>query len=1027
MLTSLIRVALSQRGLWVILAAILSILGWWSYQKLPIGAYPDISTTQVQVIVKANGMSPPEVEQRITRPIEIEVRGISRQTMLRSITKHALSVITIDFEDSTDVYWARQQVNERINKVLVSLPEGVEGGLAPITSPLSELFIFMVEGKGRSLQELKSILDWTIRPRLLSIEGVADVNVLGGKTKTFSVEPLPNSLRAFDLTIHDLEEAILKNNRNAGGDRIVKSDEVLLVRTLGQLRTIDDIKNITVATRNGRAIHLADLARVDFGSLTRYGGVTRNGQGEGVQGLVLLRTGANGRKTVAAVKKRLAEIKASLPKGISLPIVYDRSTLINKAVQTVESALLSGIILVLVVLSLFLRNLRSAISTGIILPLTVLGTFLLMYIFDIGANLMSLGGISIAVGILVDASVVMVENIQTHFEENRALDPLHIIFRAASEVARPILIAVLIIVASFLPILTLSGIEGKLFRPLALTISFALGVSLLLSLTVIPAVASYLMKRKQKIATDNPQTIKTRIEVRYRKILSRAIEHRWKTLAFSLLLLVISFALLPFIGREFLPTLNEGTIVIQWEKMPTIALDRSIKMDTKIQKELMTMPEISGVYSRVGSDELRLDPMGFHESDSFLVLAPEKDWKVDSKDALIEKMRKKLSSFIGVNFGFTQPIDMRVSEMLTGVTAMVAVKLFGDDLKELDKLAFKAEHIMKKLRGAVDVQRTPLGGQEYLEVKMHHALMAKHGVSTADINQLISLAVGGRNVSEIIIGNKTVPITLRFAQAYRNSIDTIGALLVKTSTGDFIRLDQLASLEKVEGPVQIQRELGKRLVVLECNVKDRDVVSFVEELKGVLKKDIPLKEGYYFSFGGQFENEKRASDRLLIIGPAVLLLIAFLLSYSFKSIRQALIILANIPFAFIGGIIVLFVFGLYLSVPASVGFIALFGVAIENGVVLIDHFNELRKKGASLNDAIVNGATRRLRPVLMTATLTILGLIPLAIAQGPGAEIQRPLALVVIGGTFSSLLLTLFVLPLIYAWIEHLAERKRSA
>jgi cobalt-zinc-cadmium resistance protein CzcA len=1021
MLRRLIRFALTQRLLILSATALMVAGGVWAYLTIPIGAYPDISTTQVQVIVKAPGMAPEDVEKRVTRPLEIEVRSIPKQTMLRSITKRALAVLTIDFEEGTDIYWARQQVSERISDVLTRLPEGVHGGLAPITSPLSELYMFMVESESHDLRELRTILDWMIRPRLVSLDGVAGVNALGGYAKAFAVEPRPDALRAYNLTVSDVVRAIKSHNRNAGGGRIVRNDQVLLVRSLGRLETVADIAGVPVATKNGVPINIDDLASVRIGSRIRYGGVTKNGKGEGVQGLVLLRTGANGRKTVTEVKKRLEEIKETLPKGVHLTTVYDRSVLIEEAVDTVELALAEGIALVLIVLSLFLGNLRSAVTTGLILPLTMIGAFLLMRVFGVSANLMSLGGLAIAVGILVDSSVVVAENIHTRLSEpHHGFHPLHIVYRAAGEVARPVLSAVLIIVASFIPILSLTGVEGKLFSPLALTICFALLVSLLLSLTVIPVVASLLMKGSPK----KKSRIVDALLRAYRPVLGWALRHRVWALGIALFFLAGSGALVPFIGREFLPTLDEGTIVIQTEKIPSISLEKSIEIDLKVQKALMEIDEVTGVYSRVGSDELRLDPMGFHETDAFLRTKPPSEWEASSPDELRAKLRKVMEGFPGLSFGFTQPIDMRVSEMLTGVRATVGIKLFGESLEVLDQKARKLETIVKNTPGAVDVMRTPLGGQRYLHIAMRHDMLERHGISVETINQLIETAVGGSEISEIVEGNRTFPILVRFPEESRKSVDDLERLIVETPQGAQLRLHQLAEIEEVEGPVQIEREMGKRFVLIQSNVKGRDVVGFVKDLRSRIAEAADLPAGYYVTFGGQFENEQRASRRLALAGPAALLFVFLLLFSTFGSVRQAGLILINVPFALIGGVLLMFASGLYLSVPASVGFIALFGVAIENGVVLVNHFNDLRKQGVPISQAVRQGSERRLRPVLMTAILTILGLVPLLLATGPGSEIQKPLAVVVVGGTFSSLLLTLILLPTLYDWMEGRKERQ---
>ncbi len=992
MLASVIRVALSQRLLSIVLALSLVGIGIFSFNELPIDAYPDISTTQVQVIVKAPGMGSVEVEQRITYPIETTVRGIPNQTVLRSLTKYALSVVTIDFAEGTDIYWARQQVAERIGSVLSELPEGVDGGLAPITSPLSEVFMFLVEGRGYTPRQLRSILDWMVRPRLLSVDGVAECNALGGEVRSFRVTPRPAALLAYGLSIADLAKAIRDNNRNAGGDRFVRHNEVLLVRTVGLLKTMKDIAGITVTTRKGVPIHVHDVAKVTEGGATRYGAVTKHGQGEGVQGIVLLRTGANGRKTVQGVKAELAKIQKSLPPGVKITPFYDRSDLIGKAVWTVEKALAEAVVLVLLVLLVFLGNLRSATTAGIVLPLTVLGTFLAMRVFGITANLMSLGGLAIAIGPLVDSTVVVVENIHSLLSaEKRQGSRLHVVYRATVEVAKPVTAGVAIIVVSLLPILSLTGIEGKLFRPLALTVALALAISLIISLTVIPATASLLM-RGGKHAQNRMLRGILRV---YEPVVSWAMRRRLWAVSSAVVMLVAAGLLFPHIGREFIPALDEGTTVIQTEKLASISLKRSLEIDLQLQRAMMKLPEVTGVVSRMGSDELRLDPMGLHETDHYLITKPRDQWRFGPAK-LQKELRKILERFPGVSHGFTQPIDMRVSEMLTGVRAAIGIKLYGDKLKVLD--------------------------QKSKEIEANHTAMSRVGVNIEDINGLVSLAVGGQNITEISEGNRRIPVVLRFPKEARNNAGVIGQLYVRTPQGGRRQLAELTHIKEVDGPVQITREGGKRVVVIRCNVKGRDIVGFVTELREKIGRKVRLPPGYYITYGGQFENQQRASARLTLIVPLSIFIIFLLLFLTFRSARQAVLILVNVPFALIGGIVALYVSGLYLSVPATVGFIALLGMAVLNGVVMVNYINQLRQRGLDLNSAVRQGAARRVRPVLMTALLNMLGLVPLLLATGPGSEISKPLATVVVGGTFSSTLLTLVLLPTLYAWFERKSE-----
>lgn len=1021
MIKALIRFALVQRLMVLLITALLIVSGLWAYRVLPIDAFPDISAPQVQIIIKAPGMSPNEVERRITFPIEIEMQGLPKQKILRSLTKYALGTITIDFEDGTDIYWARQQVAERLNQVWRSLPDNVTGGLAPITTPLGEIYMYRIEGKGYSNQELRSIQDWIIRPRLRTVDGVADVNSLGGEVRAFEIMPKPDALVQYGLGLDELEKALANNNRNAGGDRINRENNMLLVRTVGNLNNEKDINNITVAIRDGVPIRIKDLAQVRVSSLTRYGAVTSNAKGEVVTGLILLRKGANSRTTVEASKKEIESLKPLLPKDVKIVPFYDRSELIKSAVSTVETVLMEAVILVLLVLLAMLGNLRSALTVAMILPLSVLFTFILMHIFDISANLMSLGGLAIAIGILVDAAVVVVENIHSRLHNNsNKVNNLHVIYSAVVEVATPVISGVLIIIIVFFPLFSLTGLEGKLFTPLATTISFALISSLLLSLTVIPVIATFIMSKQHKSNEDRVMNI---LKARYIPIMQWALHKRKTAVTIALIALVISCVIFPFIGREFMPTMDEGTTVIIIEKSPSISLEKSVEIDATYQGAMMELPEVIGVTSRTGADELRLDPMGLYQTDNFIITKPRSEWKI-SLSEFQESLRKKLNQFQDIEISFTQPIDMRVSEMLTGVRATMAIKIYGDDLKIMEQKSKEIAKLVSTINGADDIISNPVFGQLYLQIDINQESIANYGIKVEDINQLVETAVGGKIVTEIVENNRPVPILLRYPEGQRNSFEHIGALLVETPSGDKIPLEKLATIHEVDGPVQITRESVKRLVVIQVNVINRDVVSFVNEVQQAIKQKVSLPPGYYISFGGQFENQQRAQARLSMVLPAAILLIFIMLFMTFHSLRQATLIILNIPFAMIGGIVALYLSGLYLSVPASVGFITLFGVAILNGVVMVSYFNQLRAAGRTITQAVEEGAIRRLRPVLMTAMIAMFGLAPLLVSSGVGSELQRPLAVVVIGGLFTSTLLTLVLLPTLYAWMEELDLKK---
>jgi len=1017
MIAALIRFSLTQRLMLLLIAAALAAAGVWAYRTLPIDAFPDITNPQVQVIAKAPGMAPNEVETRVTFPLEMEMQGLPRQTVLRSTTKYALAVIVIDFEDGSDIYWARNQVAERLNQVRASLPANIDVGLAPITTPLSELYMYRIEGGGLSNAELRALQDWVIRPRLRTVAGVADVNSLGGEVRAFEVAPSMNKLAANGITVDELSKALETSNRNAGGDRINRGDGILLVRTVGALRTLDDVRAVTVTTRHGVPVRVADVAEVRLGSLTRYGGVTQSAKGEAVTGLVLLRKGENGRSTVEGVKREIEALKAALPEGVTITPFYDRTELIEAAVWTVEKALGEAVVLVLLVLIVLLGNLRAALTVALILPLTVLATFLLMRVFGVTANLMSLGGLAIAIGILVDAAVVVVENV--HAQLARAphgVDRLHLVYRASLEVAVPVISGILIIVIVLLPLFTLSGLEGKLFTPLAVTIAFALVASLALSLTVIPVLASFLMRtRAGHGASEGP--VADWLHRAYRPVVDWALEHRAIAVGVALALLGVAITLFPFLGKEFMPVMDEGTTVVIIEKDPNISLEASLAADATYHRAMMELPEVNGVMSRTGADELRLDPMGLYQTDNFLLTKPRSEWKRSLRE-FQEDLRKRLELFQGIELAFTQPIDMRVSEMLTGVRATLAVKLVGDDLAVLDEKARQIEKLLEGIPGAIDIVRPPVLGQRYLEVRLRPEALGRYGIRVENVNRLVEVAVGGEVVSEIVEGSRRTPVLLRLPEKVRASPASIAELLVETPGKALVPLALLADIREVEGPVQVVREHARRVVAVQVNVEGRDVVGFVDEVRAAIDRDVKLPPGYVIDYGGQFENQQRAAARLGLVVPMSVALIFIMLFSTFRSLRQAGLVLLNVPFALIGGVVSLFLSGLYLSVPASVGFITLFGVAVLNGVVMVSHFNQLRAGGRTAIDAVREGAQRRLRPVVMTALIASLGLVPMLVATGPGSELQRPLAVVVIGGLFTSTLLTLVLLPTLYAWLE---------
>ena len=1013
MLNKLIQFSLTQRLLVMLCTVLLIAAGSYAFKELPIDAFPDVSTTQVKIIIKAPGMTPEEVESRITAPIEVEMLGIPKQTMLRSVAKYALTDITVDFADGTDIYWARQQVAERLSAIWSNLPTDINGGLAPMTTPLGEMFMFTVEGDALTIEQRRGLLDWVIRPALRTVNGVADVNALGGVVRTFEVVPNNAKLYARGITLADLQSTLELNNRNDGAGRLSDGEESLLVRAEGKFQTIDDIQNTIVRASQGMPVRISDVAEVKMGALTRYGAVTKNGKSEAVEGLVLGLRGANAQQVVKNVRAKLDEIQPILPKGVSVDVFYDRGNLVERAVNTVTRALLEATILVLVLLVLFLGNFRAAVTVALALPLAALVTFILMAQFGMSANLMSLGGLSIAIGMLVDGAVVVVENIVSHLAhgQNGKLPRLHLIYRAVREVSIPVTSGILIIITVFLPLLTLQGLEGKLFSPVALAVVFALAGSLVLSLTVIPVLASFLLK---KVSHEEPWVVRQAIKL-YEPVLRWSLANTRVISAIVVATLAVTVIVYLQIGKTFMPVMDEGDILMQIEKLPSINLEKSLELDLAVQRKLMEkVPEVKGVVARVGSDELGLDPMGLNQTDSFLVLKPKNEWRMRDKEALTDEIRKVLDDMPGISYAFTQPIEMRVNEMILGVRGDLAIKIFGNDLVKLDEMAQQTVKILKEIPGSQDVYTPQNSGVQYMQVTIDRFAAGRLGFNVSEVESALRTQLEGRQIGIVQEGLRRTPIVLRGSESLRASPAEFANLMLTLPNGNNVPITTVAKLERIEGPVKVDREKGARMVVVVANVRGRDLVGFVEEAKNKVQQQIKLPEAYSMQWGGQFENQQRAAARLAVVVPVALGLIFLLLFATFRSIRQSLLILSNIPFAMVGGIFALWFSGEYLSVPASVGFIALLGIAVLNGVVMVSYFNQLLAHGMALGEVVVEGAKRRLRPVLMTANIAAFGLIPLLFATGPGSEIQRPLAIVVIGGLISATSLTLILLPILY-------------
>ena len=1012
MLHRLVASALGARLLVIGVAILFAGLGFWAFATLPIDAFPDIAPTQVKIILKAPGMTPEEVETRVITPIETEMLGIPNKVMLRSVAKYAVADITIDFKDGTDIYWARQQAAERLAGVRDAMPALVEGGLAPVSTPLSDVLMFTIEGP-LDLAAKRTLLDWTIRPALRTLAGVADVNSLGGHAETFEVRPDPAALASTGMTVADLRAAIMAGNRNDGAGRLAEGEEALIVRVVGAVQTVDDLKAQVVANRNGGVVRLGDVATVSIGSLTRYGAVSMDGKGEAVEGIVISMRGADASKVVAAVRDKLDTMKSALPPGTTIKVFYDRADLIGHAVGTVEEALLEATVLVVILLFVFLGNIRAALIVAVTLPMAALLTFILMRAFGLTANLMSLGGLAIAIGMLVDGAVVVIENGVERLSQPETLGetPDSRLLAATSEVIVPVTAGIVIIALVFMPLLSLQGLEGKLFAPVALTIVFALGSSLLLALTLVPVLASLGLRH----GAHGDPWIMRKLSPRYARLLDSAFHHRgivYGIAAASLVLAVITYGA---VGKTFMPVMDEGSIIMQTTKLPSIGLDRSLAVDQAVQRAVLAnVPEVTSMVSRSGSDEIGLDPMGLNETDGFLTLKPRAEWRKPDKAWVTAEIRKVMADLPGITPSFTQPIEMRVAEMLTGSRGDLAVKVFGPDLKTVNRLAGEIQSALRNVRGATDVMTLANDRVAYLQLDIDRLAAGRAGMSTDQFEDALRMQVEGMRAGIVAEAGRRIPIVIRGDDTIRKDAAAFADLPLRTTNGQMVRISDIARVARVDGPVKIEHENGARFALVQAFVSGRDLVGYVEDAQAAVAAKVKLPRGYTLVWGGQFENQQRAAARLGIVVPIALLLIFGVLLATLRSLRAALLILANIPFAMVGGIVALWLAGAYLSVPASVGFIALLGIAVLNGLVLVSHFRELRADGLSLDQAVRQGAARRLRPVLMTASITAFGLVPLLFATGPGSEIQQPLAIVVIGGLITSTLLTLVLLPLLY-------------
>ncbi|WP_187890942.1 efflux RND transporter permease subunit [Helicobacter pylori] len=1006
MLASIIEFSLRQRVIVIVGSILILFFGTYSFINTPVDAFPDISPTQVKIILKLPGSSPEEMENNIVRPLELELLGLKGQKSLRSISKYSISDITIDFDDSVDIYLARNIVNERLSSVMKDLPVGVEGGMAPIVTPLSDIFMFTIDGNITEIEK-RQLLDFVIRPQLRMISGVADVNSIGGFSRAFVIVPDFNDMARLGVSISDLESAVRVNLRNSGAGRVDRDGETFLVKIQTASLSLEDIGKITVSTNLGH-LHIKDFAKVISQSRTRLGFVTKDGVGETTEGLVLSLKEANTKEIIAQVYQKLEELKPLLPSGVSLNVFYDRSEFTQKAIATVSKTLIEAVVLIIITLFLFLGNLRASVAVGVILPLSLSVAFIFIKLNNLTLNLMSLGGLIIAIGMLIDSAVVVVENAFEKLSANTKTTKLHAIYRSCKEIAVSVVSGVVIIIVFFVPILTLQGLEGKMFRPLAQSIVYALLGTLVLSITIIPVVSSLVLK-----ATPHSETFLTRFLNRiYAPLLEFFVRNPKKVILGAFVFLMASLSLFPFVGKNFMPTLDEGDMVLSVETTPSISLDQSKDLILNIESAIKKhVKEVKTIVARTGSDELGLDLGGLNQTDTFISFIPKKEWSVKTKDELLEKIMDSLKDFKGINFSFTQPIEMRISEMLTGVRGDLAVKIFGDDISELNGLSFQIAQVLKGIKGSSEVLTTLNEGVNYLYVTPNKEAMANVGITSDEFSKFLKSALEGLIVDVIPTGISRTPVMIRQESDFASSITKIKSLALTSKYGVLVPITSIAKIEEVDGPVSIVREDSRRMSVVRSNVVGRDLNSFVEEAKKVIAQNVKLPPSYYITYGGQFENQQRANKRLSTVIPLSILAIFFILFFTFKSIPLALLILLNIPFAVTGGLIALFAVGEYISVPASVGFIALFGIAVLNGVVMIGYFKELLLQGKSVEECVLLGAKRRLRPVLMTACIAGLGLIPLLFSHSVGSEVQKPLAIVVLGGLVTSSALTLLLLP----------------
>ena len=1024
MIAALIRFSVSQRLLVFFGVAMLIGAGVYSLRTLPIDAVPDVTNVQVQILTGAPSLAPLEVERQITFPVEVAMSGLPDIEEVRSVSKFGLSLVTVVFKENVDIYFARQLVLERLSEARDQIPETIGSPeMGPISTGLGEIYQYELTakpGSGYDAMALRTVQDWIVRRQLLGVPGVTEVNSFGGFAKQYQVKLDPAKLQSYGLSLRDVLDAVVRNNANVGGAYIEHGSEQYLLRGIGLVESTQDIANIAVKTgAEGVPVFVRDVGEVVTGATVRQGAVTADGQGEIVVGIAMMLKGENSRTVAQRVKERIEQIRKTLPEGVELIPFYDRTELVDRSIGTVVKNLVEGAILVILVLVLLLGNWRGAALVASIIPLSMLFAAICMRIFNVSGNLMSLGALDF--GLIVDGAVVMVENVVRRRGEAQHLGskepPERTILDACLEVGRPVVFAVAIIAIVYLPILSLTGIEGKMFKPMALTVVFALVGSLLLALTYVPAAMTLLLRGK----VSEKESPLIRIAKRwYAPALNWTIRNRRKALAVALVLVIVSGAMFPFLGSEFLPRLDEGTIAMQIFQVPSVSLTQATATTTAAEKVLRQFPEVTRVVSKTGRAEVAVDPMGIDIADVFVSLKPRGEWKTArTREELVEKMAERLEQQVPqAAFSFSQPIELRVAELIAGVRSDVAVKIFGDDLDILKAKADEISRVISRVEGAADVKVEAVTGLPQLQIKANRETIARYGLNVEDINDLVETVIAGKPAGIVYEGEQRYDMVVRLGDPASRDIETIKNLRVPAANGVMVPLSQVASIAMVEGPAQISREDTRRRIAVELNVRGRDIGSFVADAEKLIASQVKLPPGYYLTWGGQFENLQRASARLLIVVPIALFLIFVLLFSTFNSVKQAALIYTGIPFAVVGGVIALTLRGMPFSISAGVGFIALFGVAVLNGVVMVSYIDHLREEGKSVEEAVKEGASIRLRPVLMTALVASLGFIPMAIATSAGAEVQRPLATVVIGGLITSTVLTLLILPTLYGWFE---------